>query len=179
MFNDMVEVVHFDAESGVTSPSGSWSVEIAGTRAANRRSSPAAAKTAPVARTGSWGGDWSVSFVSETDSSHGVLSTSTDDDAEEVAEESAFAKAAQRRRIRRSATANLGPGLPPHALKAMTMSRILSRRRESCLNADTSSSSADDSIDCPLDKRCCLGSAGRGPVRGSLPGHQLTLVVVT
>jgi hypothetical protein len=115
----------------------------------------------------------------ETDSSHGILSSTDDDDAEEVAEENAFAKAAQRRRIRRSVTVNLGTGLPPHALKAPTMSRILSRRREPCLNADTSSSSADDSIDCPLDKRCCLGSADQDIVRGSSPGRQLALVVVT
>jgi len=181
MFNDMVEVVHFDTESGITNPSSSLFVEIAGPHTEKQRSSPAPVTTAPVTRTGSWGSDWSMPVLPETDCSHtSILSSSTDDDddEQEAAEESAFAKAAQRRRIRRSVTVNFGQGLPPHALKEMTMSRILSRRRESCLSVDTSSSSADDSIDCPQDKRCCPGSADRDHLRGSFSGHQLTLVVV-
>jgi len=102
-------------------------------------------------RTVSWGRSSSMSYLPEADCSHGSLSTAPDDnDAEEVAEENVFVKAAQRRRIRHSVTANQRLVLPPHALRAMTMSIILSRCRGSTFSA-ASSGSADDSVDCSAE----------------------------
>ncbi|CAK0809008.1 unnamed protein product [Prorocentrum cordatum] len=82
-----------------------------------------------------------------------------DSDAGEAAEESVFAKVAQRRRIRRSVTANLGPGLPTHILPAVTTSKILSRRGTCptgmCLSADGSADfSAVEGV-----PRCISGSS--------------------
>lgn len=151
-FNDAIEIVQFDAEGGISSSSSSQSVESTGPRAAKRQSSTAPVKIVLGPQV-SRGSSSSMSCLLEADCSHGGLSTALDDnDAEEVAEENVFAKAAQRRRIRHSVTANQGPGLPPHALPAMAMSRILSRRRGSTLST-ASSGSADGSIDCSAESR--------------------------
>ncbi|CAK0798294.1 unnamed protein product [Prorocentrum cordatum] len=165
-FRDMVEIVQFDAEeSNGNRQSKSLCVATAGARALKRQSSPAPARTgwagfasttlplqAPATRTASCASSSNeCSLLAAGCSPSSSMSTAAgDSDAEEAAQENVFAKAAERRRIRRSVTANHGPGLSPHALPAMTMSRILTRRRGGSADfgiADISSGPADDSID--------------------------------
>ncbi|CAK0828466.1 unnamed protein product, partial [Prorocentrum cordatum] len=108
--------------------------------AARREPSPAPAEMAPCSRAPrrttaprpeAWGGPSEASSLAGSGCSHGSPSTESDEDSDagEVAEESVFAKAAQRRRTRRSVTANHGSGLPAHTLPAMATSRLLARRR--------------------------------------------------
>ncbi|CAK0874153.1 unnamed protein product, partial [Prorocentrum cordatum] len=93
--------------------------EVAGTRGAERQPSPAPAKAArggrasgapalqaPRARRTSWGTSSTAESSPETDCSSSSPPTSAleDSEAEEVAEETSFAKTAQVRRIRRSVT---------------------------------------------------------------------------
>lgn len=157
-FNETVEVVQIDHEVGKASSSSCQSVEPAAPCAAKRESPPAPVRTttmvsgthaseafvmrAPIIRLESWA---SSSTLPEADCSYASASTALgDSDLEEVAEENVFEKAAQRRRIRRSVTANYGPGLPTDALPTMETSRILTRRSGSVFRA-ASSGSADDS----------------------------------
>lgn len=117
-------------------------VEIAGPRRGKRQSSPAPLKIirgsrasaalllrTPLSRQVAWDSASNMSSMPEADGPRTDDSDTDDSDTDEVAEESVFDKAAQMRRIRRSATANHGPGLLPNALQATTMSRILSRRQ--------------------------------------------------
>ncbi|CAK0847181.1 unnamed protein product [Prorocentrum cordatum] len=136
-FSDTVEIVQFVADGAKGEVQY---VEISGAR---REPSPIPAKMVPCSRasgrpvrasssrTAAWGGSWSASSSPDSGSSSGTLATTSDDsDAEEeVFEESVLAKTAQRRRIRRSVTANLGSGLSLHTLPSMAMSRLLSRRQ--------------------------------------------------
>ncbi|CAK0839219.1 unnamed protein product, partial [Prorocentrum cordatum] len=142
-FSDSIEVIQFDPECRTPGQGSVLAVVIASPRAARRKTpSPPPAKVAgggaseaPLLHaTVSRGGSWPVSSSSSpspwTGRSHCRLSNEpVDSDAGEAAEESVFAMAAQRRHIRRSVTANLGPGLPPHVLPAVMTSKILSRRR--------------------------------------------------
>ncbi|CAK0851404.1 unnamed protein product, partial [Prorocentrum cordatum] len=120
-----------------------FDVEIAGTHDAKATGGSRISGTflpqSPLDRQTSWGTSSTSDSLLETHCSISSLSKAALDDSEteEVVEETLFAKAAQMRRIRRSVTANSGPGLPSHALPATTMSRILSRRRGPSLNVHT------------------------------------------
>ncbi|CAK0830858.1 unnamed protein product [Prorocentrum cordatum] len=164
-FSDMVEIVQFDAEDVVSSHDSSQSVGSTGPPCSAKLQSCSCPvemvvlggrvpgrllQQAPIARAAiSWGS--SCSGVPEAASPPGGECAAPDgDDAQEAPDESALAKAAQRRRIRRSVTANQGPGLPQHALSPVTMSRILSRRLGSALSG-VGSGSADGCIDCSAE----------------------------
>jgi len=165
-FSDMVEIVQFDAEDGASSRDSSQSVGSTGPPPCSAKlqscSCPAEAvvlggrvsgrplQQAPAARAAiSWGSSCSGALEAAGPPG-GECAAPDGDDAQEAPDESVFAKAAQMRRIRRSVTANQGPGLPPHALSPMTMSRILSRRRGSAFSR-VSSGSADSCIDCSAE----------------------------
>ncbi|CAK0910116.1 unnamed protein product [Prorocentrum cordatum] len=141
-FSTTVELICFDAESGIRSPGSFQHVEMTGARGTARRSSPTPARGAPAGRGGASTAPWPwPSSAAAVPDLRGLLeleaeclpsSPSTEpggSGSESFADENLFAKVAQRRRIRRSVTANQGPGLPQHALPEMTMSRILMRRR--------------------------------------------------
>ncbi|CAK0894797.1 unnamed protein product, partial [Prorocentrum cordatum] len=155
-FSDSIEVIQFDPECRGPGQASVAAVVAAGPRAAGRGASPPPARAA--------GGGAPEALLRQAAASVGgprpspsspppspwsggphcsLFTEPVDSDAGEAAEESPFAKAAQRRRIRRSVTANLGPGLPPHVLPAVVTSKILSRRRVTrptgvCLSADGS-----------------------------------------
>ncbi|CAK0825666.1 unnamed protein product, partial [Prorocentrum cordatum] len=169
-FSTTVELICFDAESGTRSPTSFQHVETAGLGraclpgargAARRPSSPppgargrgrGGVSAAPWARPsgaaappdleGQLGLEGLLEL--EAECMPGSLSTEPGgSDADSFADENRFAKVAQQRRIRRSVTANQGPGLPQHALLEMAMSRILSRRRRACLDGSEDSSSGN------------------------------------
>ncbi|CAK0906608.1 unnamed protein product [Prorocentrum cordatum] len=141
-FSNSIEVIQFDPECRTPGQASVAAMVIAGPRAARRKPSPAPAKAdgggasealllhASASRRGSRPG-FSRSPPSPWTgwSACGLFTEPVDSDAGEAAEEGVFAEAAQRRRIRRSVTANLGPGLPPHILPVGMASRIFSRRR--------------------------------------------------